>query len=617
MKAKVQSLKFKVQSGLRAGAPSIARPEVPLLRAEQCSALRYSCVLARFAALFLFAFNTFAAAPAASAPADLRWQSLVLPSALVVVGPWGDDFRWREALHAQGILHDDGYRAHNIYHRPFVQMYRMPANAADYRRYSVVILANVDAHALGEERLKILQQFVADGGGLVVLGGFWAFNRGGYKGTPLEAMLPVRFDLRDDIPALPAGAPLAVAPTATWKLSAAFDRGPRSFYTHEFAPKEKSVVEILAGEKPAVVTGEFGRGRVVACALTIHGKALPNAPGFWDWPDWPRVLGHAVQWAGETRPLRPAAPAGAVLKPVSDEELLQLRVENKAVNIDFLTRFAAAPTEPVAAALFNRVVGDGESAKGFALPSDALEALARFAKTEWFDALRKMGDRGNPDLPQRNTALELLGATRAPKTAATLLDALSQPDVTVAAVDGLQRLGDAAHAPTLVRIHKQAAAAANFVEDREFEPDTPASLRARHLTAHSAVALYRLGERGGVERAARLFAFVRLQQRIHLNAAKRRTADTDPTGQAIRKHILDKAHDLALVEAYLLKSAGPVPESQRAALVDFARTATEEAEVRWVAAALLNSPGGAHWAALAEAKDGIIRRAALAMGRVR
>ena len=294
------------------------------------------------------------------------------------------------------------------------------------------------------------------------------------------------------------------------------------------------------------------------------------------------------------------------LKPISEEELLQLRVETKAVNIDFLTRFAAAPTEPIAAALFTRMLGEGDSAKGFALPPDALDALARFAKPEWAESLRKMGDRGNPDTAQRSTALELLGSTRAPRAAATLLDALPQPDVTVAAVDGLQRLGDAAHVPTLLRLHKQSAAAANFVEDREFEPETPASFRARHLTAHSAVAVYRLGERGGVERVARLFALVRLQQRIHLNAAKRRVVDTDPTGQAIRKHILDKAHDLAQLEAYLLKSAGPVPESQRAALVDFARTATDEAEVRWVAAALMNSPGGANWSTLTEAKDGIV-----------
>ena len=41
----------------------------------------------------------------------------------------------------------------------------------------------------------------------------------------------------------------------------------------------------------------------------------------------------------------------------------------------------------------------------------------------------------------------------------------------------------------------------------------------------------------------------------------------------------------------------------------------DEAEVRWLAAALAHSPGGAHWVALATAKDGIIRRAARAVAK--
>ena len=68
---------------------------------------------------------------AAAAPEALGWKPLVIPNALVVIGPWGDEFRWREPLHAQGIGYDDAYRAHNVYHRPFVQMHRMPASAVE------------------------------------------------------------------------------------------------------------------------------------------------------------------------------------------------------------------------------------------------------------------------------------------------------------------------------------------------------------------------------------------------------------------------------------------------------------------------------------------------------
>ena len=194
-------------------------------------------------------------------------------------------------------------------------------------------------------------------------------------------------------------------------------------------------MELLAGKNPALVTGEFGRGRVVACALTIHGKATPTAPGFWNWPDWPKVLGHAVQWAGEARPMRPEKAAGTGLKPISAEELLQLGVETKGVSAEFLARFTAVPTAPVAAAVFSRLFADGDAGKSAALSAETLDALARFAKIEWTEPLLKLADRLNPDSAQRSLALELLGATHSPKAAAILAEALAQPDAAVAATD--------------------------------------------------------------------------------------------------------------------------------------------------------------------------------------
>ena len=119
----------------------------------------------------------------------------------------------------------------------------------------------------------MLSDFVNDGGGLIVLGGYWAFQRGGYAGTPLAEMLPVRWTEKDDLRAHPGGALLAAATQATWKLEAKFASAPRAFYLHDFAAKENTTVQLIAGQQPAVVTGNFGRGRVVACGLTIDRKS--------------------------------------------------------------------------------------------------------------------------------------------------------------------------------------------------------------------------------------------------------------------------------------------------------------------------------------------------------
>ena len=75
----------------------------------------------------------------------------------------------------------------------------MPSRAEDLGRYDVVILSNVPAAALPAERMESIRRYVADsGGGLIAIGGEQSFTPGGYRGTPLEDILPVRSEARKD-----------------------------------------------------------------------------------------------------------------------------------------------------------------------------------------------------------------------------------------------------------------------------------------------------------------------------------------------------------------------------------------------------------------------------------
>lgn len=65
--------------------------------------------------------------------------------------------------------------------------------------YDVVVLANVSALGLTEQRMQTLEGYVRDfGGGLVAIGGQEAFAPGGYADTPLERVLPLEMRLRDE-----------------------------------------------------------------------------------------------------------------------------------------------------------------------------------------------------------------------------------------------------------------------------------------------------------------------------------------------------------------------------------------------------------------------------------
>ncbi|HVV52255.1 MAG TPA: VWA domain-containing protein, partial [Polyangia bacterium] len=64
-------------------------------------------------------------------------------------------------------------------------------------RYDLVALADVPRAAFSAGALAALEAFVRDGGGLLVGGGTQSFGPGGYLGTPLAAMLPLRLDVPD------------------------------------------------------------------------------------------------------------------------------------------------------------------------------------------------------------------------------------------------------------------------------------------------------------------------------------------------------------------------------------------------------------------------------------
>jgi len=77
----------------------------------------------------------------------------------------------------------------------------MPSRLEEFEPYELVILSDVPATALSDDRMEGLRRYVRDfGGGLIVVGGERAFTPGGYKDTVLEEILPVRPHVRTDRP---------------------------------------------------------------------------------------------------------------------------------------------------------------------------------------------------------------------------------------------------------------------------------------------------------------------------------------------------------------------------------------------------------------------------------
>ncbi|MBI1313630.1 VWA domain-containing protein [bacterium] len=74
-----------------------------------------------------------------------------------------------------------------------------PLTQASLDRYRTVVLENVPADDFGRLRMERLAQFVEDlGGGLLMTGGKRSFGTGGYFRSPLEDVLPVSMELREE-----------------------------------------------------------------------------------------------------------------------------------------------------------------------------------------------------------------------------------------------------------------------------------------------------------------------------------------------------------------------------------------------------------------------------------
>jgi uncharacterized membrane protein len=75
----------------------------------------------------------------------------------------------------------------------------LPNSIKDLREYDAVILSDVPASSLPNEEMAKIDAYVSEGGGLIMLGGDKSFGAGGYRDTPIEALLPVEMEPRAKI----------------------------------------------------------------------------------------------------------------------------------------------------------------------------------------------------------------------------------------------------------------------------------------------------------------------------------------------------------------------------------------------------------------------------------
>jgi len=163
----------------------------------------------------------------------------------------------------------------------------------------VVVFANVETRGLGLGQVRMIGEWVRQGGTLLILGGLVTLGQNWNMARGWDALLPVRLSMPWEIrrcdPPVRIAAPKAGAPLA----GIAWDRPPLVLYRHTVDPAEGAEILLTGvGGEPLLVAKRHGRGRVIVFAGTVLGEAPDGQTAFWDSPAWPEFLARVIRWGG-------------------------------------------------------------------------------------------------------------------------------------------------------------------------------------------------------------------------------------------------------------------------------------------------------------------------------
>jgi uncharacterized membrane protein len=192
---------------------------------------------------------------------------------------------------------------------------RFPGSAAELAAYDAVILSDIGANSLllapatferseiAPNRLASVEQYVREGGGLLMIGGYLSFAgidaKARYHGTPVEAALPVTISDHDDRAERPEGVWPAVAQPGHPVLDGVPADWPALLGYNQLTAKPGAQVLVSCGTDPLLTVGTHGAGRSAAFASDCAPHWCP--PAFMDWPGYDPLWGNLLRWLGGDR----------------------------------------------------------------------------------------------------------------------------------------------------------------------------------------------------------------------------------------------------------------------------------------------------------------------------
>lgn len=218
-----------------------------------------------------------------------------------------DSFQTAEYVEgAEEFIARLGDSGHRVDHIPaHLVPTRMPTRVEELQRYSAVVLSDVGSNTflldpatfkssrIGVNRLDVLREYIAAGGGMLMVGGYMSFSgidgRARYSASPLADVLPVHMLDVDDRVEVPQGAVPSLVNVDHGALASVGSGWPPLLGYNRVTAKASAEVLATVGGDPLLVVGTYGHGRAAAFTSDLAPHWAP--PQFVAWP------GYGVLWA--------------------------------------------------------------------------------------------------------------------------------------------------------------------------------------------------------------------------------------------------------------------------------------------------------------------------------
>lgn len=365
-----------------------------------------------------------------------------------------------------------------------------PQTWRDLMGYNLVVLTNVDAQAVGPYGRMLLEEYVKNGGALLLFGGPSAYGRGGFKGTALERLLPGEMAGADRIKVeganvlQPAAGAAGILPAdLPWNLK------PCLYYLHPMTARAGAVVLATVGDRPAVMAWNCGKGRVAAFAMTAEGEAAGDQLAFWEWGGFPRLVGAVMHWLVAEQGKNPPPANSAETRKLLEEVLAPVAGEDPAKRERQIRALLARCFDKGFARDLLDAVATYEGTPGRDFGNAVARAVQPFVDAEFAKDAKLLIESGNAG--KAAIGLQVLGMCRTPEAGPLIVkfldkgsgalksdtggDEVKMDDLMneargaglgddqrlkLAAVIALGDLGDPAHLDRLKRVSLQFAAKA-------------------------------------------------------------------------------------------------------------------------------------------------------------